>query len=225
MRYIGVDVGKKRCQACIMDEGGRVMDEFPFENTLEGMRGLLQGLPDCDCRAVVELTDQQTQLFYPLLQTLFSMKIDKINLGLAAEFAVASELCRRNIYAQLTLGPRKRTDLLIDKPEEMVRIQVKAKQGNVWPNCKGVFGDQILVFVDYYKKEPNERPDFYILTADDWVNVIETRFGEQIKSGELVLDEHNVPVWMNQIKQGQPYKGHSTSVKDVVKYKDQWEKI
>ena len=32
------------------------------------------------------------------------MKIEKSILGVAGEFAVAAELCRRNIYAQLTLG-------------------------------------------------------------------------------------------------------------------------
>lgn len=153
------------------------------------------------------------------------MKIDKQNLGLAAEFAVASELCRRNIYAQLTLGPRKRTDFLVDKPEGMVRIQVKAKQGTAWPNCKGVYGDDILVFVDYYRKELNERPTFYILTADDWIDVIKTRFGDKLNSGEIVLDDHNVPVWVNQVRHGRPYRGHSASVKDVVKYQDQWNKI
>jgi len=36
------------------------------------------------------------------------MPISKDILGLAGEFAVASELCRRGIYAQLTLGTRKR---------------------------------------------------------------------------------------------------------------------
>jgi hypothetical protein len=37
----------------------------------------------------------------------------KESLGLAAEFAVASELCRRWLFAQLTLGNKKRTDLLV----------------------------------------------------------------------------------------------------------------
>ena len=41
------------------------------------------------------------------------MKIDKSILGVAGEFAVASELCKRNIYAQLTLGNQKRVDLLV----------------------------------------------------------------------------------------------------------------
>jgi len=50
-------------------------------------------------------------------------KINKDILGLAAEFAVASELCRRNIYAQLTLGLRKRTDILIETEVAMLRIQ------------------------------------------------------------------------------------------------------
>jgi hypothetical protein len=41
------------------------------------------------------------------------MAIPKNVLSLAAEFAVASELCRRGIYVQLTLGNLKRTDLLV----------------------------------------------------------------------------------------------------------------
>jgi N-acetylglucosamine kinase-like BadF-type ATPase len=37
MRYLGVDVGKKRCQACVMDEEGTVVEEFPFTNSIEGI--------------------------------------------------------------------------------------------------------------------------------------------------------------------------------------------
>ena len=44
----------------------------------------------------------------------YRMEIPKDKLSLAGEYAVASELCRRGIYAQLTLGTRKRTDLLVD---------------------------------------------------------------------------------------------------------------
>jgi hypothetical protein len=54
-----------------------------------------------------------------------TLKISKSALGLAAEFAVASELCRRNIYAQLTLGHQKRTDLLIfSEDDKLLRIEV-----------------------------------------------------------------------------------------------------
>lgn len=50
------------------------------------------------------------------------MKMDKDILGLSVEYAVASELCRRELYAQLTLGPRKRTDILLETDESMLRI-------------------------------------------------------------------------------------------------------
>ena len=97
------------------------------------------------------------------------MKISKDILGLAAEFAVASELCRRDIYAQLTLGQRKRTDILVETEKTMLRIQVKGKQGKEWPLVKGISGKDIfLVFVDFENKKENERPDFYILTVKDW---------------------------------------------------------
>jgi len=101
------------------------------------------------------------------------MKISKDILGLAAEFAVASELCRRNIYAQLTLGQRKRTDILVETEKAMLRIQVKGKQGKEWPWIKGISGkDILLVFVDFENKKENERPDFYILTAKDWERLL-----------------------------------------------------
>ena len=77
------------------------------------------------------------------------MEIAKQTLGLAGEYAVASELCKRGIYAQLTLGNRKSTDLLLDVEDGgMLRVQVKSKQGNEWPACKGVAcgNPEVLVF-------------------------------------------------------------------------------
>ncbi len=56
MRYIGVDVGKKRCQACIMDEEGVILDEFPFTNNGEGIQRLLGRVGDVNCKAVLEST-------------------------------------------------------------------------------------------------------------------------------------------------------------------------
>ena len=95
------------------------------------------------------------------------MKIEKSILGVAGEFAVAAELCRRNIYAQLTLGHQKRIDLLaLLHDGNMLRIEVKAKQGREWPNCKGIYGDNtFIIFVDYREKAATERPDFYVLTS------------------------------------------------------------
>ena len=86
-----------------------------------------------------------------------SDRFSRNTLSIAAEYAVASELCRRGIYAQLTLGHQKRTDILVfSESGDMTRIEVKAKRGSDWPNCKGIFGSNaFLVFVDYKHREPN----------------------------------------------------------------------
>lgn len=149
--------------------------------------------------------------------------LSKETLGLAAEFAVASELCRRGIYAQLTLGNRKRTDLLVDAEDgRMLCIQVKAKQKREWPGLKGVSGRSMaLVLVDYEKKRLFERPDFYILTPVDWKKLVSKNLIEtgKVESGDISLDKDFVPTWRDK------YVGMGVKSGDVTKYKERWEKI
>lgn len=148
--------------------------------------------------------------------------ISKETLGLAGEYAVASELCKRGIYAQLTLGNRKRTDLLIETETSMLRIQVKSKQGKEWPGVKGVFGkDIILVLVDFEKKTFDSRPDFYVLTPDDWKDIIDAKCIKtgHVKNGNVSISEHNVPTG----KDG--YVGIGIKSSDVNQYKDKWHKV
>lgn len=152
--------------------------------------------------------------------------IEKEYLGLAAEYAVASELCRRSIYAQLTLGTRKRTDLLVETDTRMLRIQVKAKQGNSWPNCRGIYGENTaLVLVDYEGKEELEKPDFYVLTVEDWIDLVRRECGHGIATGDIVIDAENIPVWLKQVKNGKPYKGMGVSASQVGAHKEYWDKL
>ncbi|MEM3119161.1 MAG: transposase, partial [Nitrososphaerales archaeon] len=55
MKYVGIDIGKKKCQTCIMDEDGTILDEFVFSNDSDGISLLLSRL-DCGCRVVMEST-------------------------------------------------------------------------------------------------------------------------------------------------------------------------
>jgi len=150
------------------------------------------------------------------------MGIDRDTLALAGEFAVASQLCRLGTYAQLTLGSRKRTDLLVEAENHMIRVQVKAKQGKVWPAAKGVHGsDIVLVLVDYHKKGNTERPDFYVLTPADWVKVLTAALVEtgKVANGDVKLSAEYVPTW----KDG--FVGMSLRAEYVAPFKEAWEKI
>jgi len=146
-------------------------------------------------------------------------KIPKEVLGLAGEFAVASELCRRGVYAQLTLGNRKRTDLLVESDTSMLRIQVKSKQGTQWPAVKGITGADIyLVFVDFKSKDPLERPDFYILSTVDWISFVQVELIDTgfVSAKKVTLNSENVPTWKDR------FVGMSVKPTQLAPYHEQW---
>ena len=154
------------------------------------------------------------------------MKTPRSTLSLAAEYAVASELCRRGIYAQLTFGYQKRTDILVFdlKTNKMLRIEVKAKQGDSFPNCRGIFGGNVfLILVDFQNKKLGERPDFYILSEKDWIDFVKSAIK---KYPYVELNQENCPVWVKQItKSGKPYMGIGIKPDQVSTYKERWNKI
>ena len=152
-------------------------------------------------------------------------EISKEHLSLAGEYAVASELCKRGIYAQLTLGLRKRTDLLVETEKAMLRIQVKTKQIDHW-TCRGVSGeDIILVLVDYENKPLDQRPDFYVLTPKDWDSFVKWWLSEDISERKCYLDKENCPIWSGRKEGGAPFKGTSVFPKDIIEHKELWDKI
>ena len=61
-------------------------------------------------------------------------RIEKALLGLAGEYIVASEICRRGYHAQITFGRWKNTDVLAVNLTngKTVLIEVKTKQGREW---------------------------------------------------------------------------------------------
>jgi len=157
--------------------------------------------------------------------------IPRSTLGLAAEYAVAAELCRRGTYAQLTLGNQKRTDLLVfSESGGLARLEVKAKQGRDWPNCKGIWGpNAFLVFVDYQHRASTERPDFYVLSSQDWRKVLESKVAE-IKSArpkkKIAINEKNIAVFLDEIRSnGKPYEGMGILPADIGEYRERWGKI
>jgi transposase len=55
MRYVGVDVGKAKCRAALMDQKGKIEKEFFFENSKNGIQHLLSLLTGED-KVVMEST-------------------------------------------------------------------------------------------------------------------------------------------------------------------------
>ena len=123
------------------------------------------------------------------------MKIEKSILGITGEYYTAAELGKRNIYAQLTLGNQKRADLLIfsEDNDKLLKIEVKSKQGNEWPGCKGIYQkDSFIIFVDFKDSNETQRPDFYILNEKDWRElVIKKEIYYHGKNSNLITEINN----------------------------------
>lgn len=160
-----------------------------------------------------------------------SDSIARNTIGLAAEYAVASELCRRGIYAQLTFGNQKRTDILVFSPAgKVAKIEVKSKQGSDWPNCRGISDkDAFLIFVDYQKRPLDRAPDFYILSERDWRRVLERRVADILDRDpkkKIKIMPENYSVFVDHIgANGKPYVGMGIRAAHLARYKDCWAKI
>ncbi len=150
-----------------------------------------------------------------------SAEKNKEAVGLAGEYAVASELCKRGYYAQLTLGNHKKTDLLIDHNGKLLRVSVKTKTGATWPKVTGIWeqGD-ILIFVDFKGKDDNDRPDFYVLGVEQWKSVVKKL--QKAKSGNGKIDGTNTLYWDPWEGNDKGWRGCSVSVKVISQYQNCW---
>jgi hypothetical protein len=159
------------------------------------------------------------------------MKINKSILGVAGEYYVAAELGKRNIYAQLTLGNQKRTDLLIFSEDngKLLKVEVKCKQGLEWPNCKGIFQqDTYIVFVDFKDIQETQRPDFYILNTDDWKKLVinkEREYKVKFPDRKTKIENNVLVLLSEKNNQGKPYLGCGIKPKDIEQFKERWDKI
>jgi hypothetical protein len=151
--------------------------------------------------------------------------MQKPNVAIAAEYAVAAEICRRDFYAQVTLGNLKRTDILVfnSASGKMIRVEVKGKQEENWmavqgTNDKGV----LLVLVDFEGKSPQERPDYYLMDKDDWENYACSVVDEDPRTWEL--RDGYIPVWKSRSSE---YRRPGVNVPpdEISQHKEKWEKL
>ena len=113
MYYVGIDIGKKRCAACVTDENGQIQRELIYRNTRTGIIELAEILEGHgECTAVVESTgnlwlktyevqegnEVPVKLANPLKTRAIAeaeIKIDKISARILAHLLRAARACAR----------------------------------------------------------------------------------------------------------------------------------
>jgi hypothetical protein len=97
------------------------------------------------------------------------MALEKNQTGIASEFYVAGELSRLGYDVTVTFGNTKSIDLLVHKNDEIYAVQVKGIQQTksiCWNLNKTKFKGRkiILVLVNLHADDINAKPEFFVLT-------------------------------------------------------------
>ncbi|MEW5676443.1 group I intron-associated PD-(D/E)XK endonuclease [Flavobacterium enshiense] len=134
-------------------------------------------------------------------------KLQHSQTGIASEFYVAGELSRLGYNVTFTFGNTKSIDLLIEKDNNIIAIQVKGIQRTksiCWNIDKTkVKGNIFYVLVNLHVDAPSEKPEFFILSSYEVLEL----FTSPPKSGDkrAYLD----------------YK----KLKNLKEYQDKWSKL
>ena len=135
---------------------------------------------------------------------------EKYFINLAGEYAVCSELAKRNIQANLTLGNKKAVDIIILKNDNTaLTVEVKTTNKNKFVTgfFQKYFSEElphpnIWVLVQLHE---NNKTRFFILTHDDVADV-QMRVNKMSK-WEHVNGVDNIPL------------------KEILEFENKWEKI
>ncbi len=99
------------------------------------------------------------------------VKLLKTQTGIAVEYYVAGELSRLGYNVALTFGNTKSIDLLIEKDDKVIAIQVKGiqkTQSICWNLDKRKITEKVFyVLVNLHVDKPKEKPEFFILPSSE----------------------------------------------------------
>lgn len=100
--------------------------------------------------------------------------LEKQQTGIACEYYVAGELSRLGYNVSLTFGNTKSIDLLVEKDDSTLAIQVKGIQRTksiCWNFDKTKIKTNILyVLVNLHADNIDEKPEFFVLTSQEMLD-------------------------------------------------------
>ncbi len=136
---------------------------------------------------------------------------EKYNLNLAGEYAVCSELAKRNIQFNLTLGNKKAVDIIVLKEEnKAITIEIKTTNKN-----RIVTG-----FFQKYKTPDVPHPDIWIFVIIDKLLVSRFFILTHKEVAKIQMKRNNMNKWQ-EIKNGVD----NLVLSDIIDFENKWNKI
>jgi len=136
--------------------------------------------------------------------------------SLAGEFNTLAELYRRGYNAFITLGKGKQIDIVVKEGDDSLSVEVKARMSSgqflcTYPSSPRV--KKIWVFVNMYKKNIDDPPDYYVLSAADLFKIGKKR-AKEIEEKEKARG-----------KEYAEFSSWDVSLKDLKNYNKGWDLV
>lgn len=109
MKYVGVDMHKKFCQACVKDRDGNILDELTFSNSGGGFALLLDAVGGGEAKVVMESTGN---LWIPLYTALEEADVEAMLANPKKTRAIAEARLKNDKVDARTLADLLRADLV-----------------------------------------------------------------------------------------------------------------
>jgi transposase len=183
VRYVGIDVGKKKCHAAMMDEQGVMIDEFAFTNNPEGIQGLTSRLDEED-RAVMESTGS---VWLKLYESLEEQHVPVVLANPLKTKAIASARIKNDKVDARILAHLLRSNLVAEsyvppKPLRELRGLLRHRASTV--KMRTMVKNNIHALVDKYGYR-HTFSDLFGKGGLEWLNTLELT-----TSDSLMLNNH-----------------------------------
>lgn len=172
MIYIGIDVHKKICTACVQDTTGKILNEFTFENKNSGFQQVLYHVQQKKAQAVIESTGN---LWIRLYTTLEAAGIKVVLANPTKIRMIAESAIKTDKVDARTLADLLRADLI---PSCYVpSLEVRALRALVRYRTKLVkastrIKNRIHSHLDKYELPPCECTDKFGKGGLQWLEMI-----------------------------------------------------
>jgi transposase len=131
IRYVGVDVGKTKCRAALMNQSGTIESEFFFENNKSGIEHLTS-LLTCEDRVVMESTGN---LWLNIYDSLEHKKVKVVLANPMKTKAIACAKVKTDKVDARILAHLLRADLVAESyvpPADLREFAVWLGIGSAW---------------------------------------------------------------------------------------------
>jgi transposase len=182
-RYVGVDVGKARCRAAIMNKQGIIEKEFFFENTNKGIQHLTS-LLTCEDQVVMEST---ANLWLTLYEALDDKNIKTVLANPMKTKAIASARVKTDKVDAKILAHLLRADLVAESyvpPQQIREIRALIRHRLSLTKMRTMVKNKVHALTDKYGYRC-EYSDMFGVAGLKWLKTLEMK-----ELDHLILENH-----------------------------------